>query len=104
MILLVAAERGGGGDGQPVFITVPWSPSISARGQLPGSVYRSMMRLHGCVNLYGGWVAFRGLSDTELFMLTLAIDGYSFTGAMGVVIARHLLVELGVVDGPGPRT
>jgi len=96
VIALVAAPRGGG-DGGPVFFTVPWSPSIQARGQMPGAVWRGIETLLASMGEDRELKAAIGsLSDTAMFVFAMAAKRYDLTSALGVMITRHLMRELGM--------
>lgn len=97
MIALIAAGRDGGGHGDPVFFTVPWSPSIAERGQLPGSVWGGIQMLHTVMRLMGEDLAdFCRISEALLFTIALKEHG-TITAAIGVVLARRIMLELGML-------
>lgn len=108
MIGLIAAGRDGGGDGSPVFFTVPWSPSVEARGQMPGAVYTRLRSLLDELQKSGLSREFGWMSESSLFMRVAGMPEYGLAGAVGVCLARRLMLELGLlvrpgVDGSGPQ-
>lgn len=100
MIALVAAGREGGGDGGPVFHTVPWSPSIAERGQMPGSIIRKLLQLRRAMLEDGGGDLhrFARMTQTELIGVAITLPGYGLAGALGVMLARSLMAELGMLE------
>jgi hypothetical protein len=98
MIALVAAGREGGGDGGPVFHTVPWSPSIAERGELPGSIIQGLLELRALLLAdRGDLETFARMTLPEVFMLVLTIPGYGYADALGVALARNVMAELGML-------
>ena len=97
MILLVASGRGGG-DGPPVFFTVPWSPHIAERGEMPGRIFSTIRDLQ--MNLESGTAeeraAFLTMSDSGLLLLSLKVTGYDLAAAIGITVARRMMLELGM--------
>ena len=100
MLGLVAAGRGGGDHGPPVFFTVPWSPELAARGgHLPGSIWQTLVFFRDAI-LPLIPDAHR-LSDTGLFLLGLRLSRGDYITAGGYVAALRMLRELGLVR-PAP--
>ena len=104
MIALIASGRGGG-DGPPVFFTVPWSPGIAERGEMPGAVFRAIRLLQAIIA--EGTPAdrdyFLNLPSAALLLSALGIPGYDLKAAGGVLVARHLIRELGMLESAGTR-
>lgn len=100
MLALVAAERGGGGDGSPVFFTVPWSPSIAERGgEMPGSFFHWLMKFVALAKSSPAdeVEAFLSASDATLAVRSIFVAGYGLTEAMAMLKARMFIVELGLL-------
>lgn len=97
MLALIAAGRPGGDDGPPVYFTVPWSASIAERGQLPGEVYRSIL----------AFVRQLAPSDPKMLtapdailLLSALAAGWPWLGALGLLVARRVAVDLKMVTLP----
>lgn len=102
MIALVAAPRGGG-DGPPVFFTVPWSPSIAERGgQMPGHVLKALKMLVATVQHYGLLRQFALLSTRDLFPYAYTVCGQRPIMAAAMVLTRPLVLELGMLPAVAP--
>lgn len=95
MLALVASGRGGG-EGKPVFFTVPWSPMIAERGQVPGELWSMLMRLVEILQRGDDTERrdFIFLSDGALSAKFILQRGYGLLETLGVVLARRLLREL----------
>lgn len=95
MLLLVSAGRDGGGGGPPVYFTVPWSPHIAERGELPGECYQAVLVLLERLRAEPHEIReFREMGDTRLLMSLITVLGFPITVALGVLVARHLLTDL----------
>ena len=97
MILLIAAGRDGGDNGEPVFFTVPWSPSIEARGQMPGKVFARLRFLREILVATGGLSEFCALTEDQVLLRAMNTDGYGICSALGVTLARRIMLELGML-------
>lgn len=101
MIFLVTAGRGGGGDGAPVYFTVPWSEAIAARGQMPGSIVKKLLEMQSVLmNEKGGLRTFRELTEPHVFMTAMGLPGYSLQCALGLTLCHRFLLELGMLGEP----
>lgn len=96
MIALVTA--GGGGDAAPVYFTVPWSPSIAARGQLPGRILNGLLVLRRHLSVDPEVLQrFTTLGELECMAIALTFPGYGLLDALGVTLARRLMLEIGLI-------
>lgn len=95
MLTLIAAGRDGSDPGPPVYFTVPWSPGIERRGQMPGNVWRSLMSLVEVLRRNSDAIRdFHELSDGMLIWSAIQTGRFTATEALGVMLARRTLVEL----------
>lgn len=97
MIGLIAAGRDGGGHEPPVFFTVPWSPSIEARGEMPGKVMARLRLLREVLVSSGELPKFCTMTEREIVAMALNTPGYDVCAALGVTIARRIMLELGML-------
>ncbi len=97
MIFLIASRRDGGDNGEPVFFTVPWSPSIEARGQMPGKVFARLRLLREVLVASGDLPTICAMTEDEVLFLAMSVHGCSVRSALGVTIARRIMLELGML-------
>lgn len=101
MLALIAGGRGGD-SAPPVYSTVPWSPEIARRGQLPGQVWRAMKDLLALVDRYGLGDAFARMPEVTLLTTAVEMGGVpDLIRAMGLVAARRVLLDLELLPRPG---
>ncbi len=97
MIFLIASGRDGGDNGEPVFFTVPWSPSIEARGQMPGRVYARLRMLREILIATEVLPTFCAMTEDQVFAEALCTQGFGICSALGVTLARRIMLELGML-------
>jgi hypothetical protein len=92
MLALVAAG-GRGDDSPPVFFTVPWSPMIGERGELPGELLHRLLALVPMARAIGP-----RLREPDVFRRVL-IERGSLVTALGITLAYRLLIDMGQLAG-----
>lgn len=106
MLALIAAGRDGGDSGPPVFFTVPWSPFIAERGQLPGDLFHAVREFvdkalpsHGKDRETRR--QFLHISNGALILACMQA-GWPLIAALGMTVARQITLDLQLLDSsPG---
>ena len=96
MIALIASGRGGG-EGPPVFFTVPWSPHIAERGEMPGRVWQKIIEFHAAIRVSEDAPSFTAMSEPALILQLLQRPEFDLRAALGITLARRIMLELGML-------